>query len=70
MSDVGLWDTDEAARYLGVSVFTLRHWIVDRRMPHIRLGRCVRFDQRDLDGFIASRRVTEESADAVAVEAL
>ena len=46
-----------AAQRLGVSVFTLRRWIAQRRVPFVRLGRLIRFNQLSLDQFIASNAV-------------
>ncbi len=47
----------EAARRLGVSAHTLRTWVRDQRVPHIRLGRRVLFDPAALDRFVAKRSV-------------
>lgn len=52
----------DAARYLGVSVHTIRAWRRGLRSPGpgggprwFRLGRSVRYDLRDLDLFISLR---------------
>jgi len=42
-----LLKVDEAATFLGVSVWTLRTWTSQRRVPVVRLGRAVRF-RRDM----------------------
>jgi len=47
----------EAAGFLSVSVSTLYGWVYQRRIPHIKVGRAVRFDRRDLETFIRSNRV-------------
>jgi excisionase family DNA binding protein len=50
-----------AAKYLGVSVETLRGWrIQGRHLPYHKVGRCVRYSTADLDeflrrGFVAPR---------------
>ena len=33
-------------------IWTLRHWVSDRKIPFVKLGNLVRFRQRDLDEFI------------------
>ena len=47
----------EAAPILGVSVFTVRAWIRQRRLPFHRLGRRIVFDHADLERFLAAHRV-------------
>jgi excisionase family DNA binding protein len=45
---------EEAAEYLSVSPWTLRHWVCERRVPFIRVGRMVRFRLEDLERFMNS----------------
>lgn len=52
-----LLTVDEAAEYLGLSRSTLYQYAAARTVPTYRLGRLLRFDRRDLDNWIASRRV-------------
>ena len=47
----------EAAPLLGVSPYTLRAWIRQRRLPFFRCGRRIVFAQKDLDQFLAQCRV-------------
>ena len=47
----------EAAAYLGIAVWTLRHWVSERKIPYVKMGSLVRFRQRDLDEFIAQNLV-------------
>lgn len=48
----------EAAEYLGTKPRTLKKWRHERRIPYYRLGHvAVVFDVRDLDAFLARRRV-------------
>ena len=49
----------EAAQYLGHSPHTLRHWIGEGRLEHIRLGRKIVFDPKSLERLINSHRVKE-----------
>lgn len=48
-----LLSVEEAAAYLNIAVWTLRHWVSDRKIPFVRLGRLVRFRQADLDAYIS-----------------
>ncbi len=45
----------EAAAELGLSVHTVRAWIADRRIGHIRLGRAIRISSAEI------RRVIEQN---------
>lgn len=47
----------EAAEYLGVSVPTLKLWVMNKKIPHYKVGNAVQFDRNDLDKFIESARV-------------
>ncbi len=47
----------EAAERLGTSVRFARRLIAERRVAFIKIGRHVRIAERDLDAFIADRRV-------------
>ncbi len=47
----------EAAPLLGVSVFTVRAWIRQRRLPFFRVGRRIVFDREDLEAFLRAHRV-------------
>jgi excisionase family DNA binding protein len=49
--------TAEAADYLGVSQRFIRRLVQERRIPFYRLGKLVRFDQRDLDAFLDNGRI-------------
>lgn len=63
-----LFGEGDAAKYLGgenspVSVRTLQRWRMEGTGPvYVRLGRLVRYRQRDLDAWLASclRRSTSE----------
>jgi excisionase family DNA binding protein len=42
----------EAAKYLGISVFSLRKLAREKRLPAGKVGRQWRFHQEDLDTFL------------------
>ncbi len=52
-----LLSVEEAATYLKIAVWTLRHWVSDRKISFVKLGRLVRFRQADLDVFISKNIV-------------
>lgn len=52
-----LVDIGVAADHLGVSVFTLRRWVAQRRVPFVRLGRVIRFQVPALEQFIHDHAV-------------
>lgn len=39
-----LWAVIDVAQYLRVSERTVRDWIYQRKIPFLKVGRCVRFD--------------------------
>ncbi|BCX46411.1 excisionase family DNA-binding domain-containing protein [Haloferula helveola] len=47
----------EAARFLSVSERQVWNLQNDGRLPHVRIGRSVRFRVTDLEAFVASRTV-------------
>jgi excisionase family DNA binding protein len=40
-----LWTVAEVARHLGVTDRTIRSWMVARRLPYLKIGGTVRFQQ-------------------------
>ncbi len=47
----------EAAARLGVSRYTVRSWVRQRRLEHYRLGRRVVISQAEVERFLAVNRV-------------
>jgi excisionase family DNA binding protein len=48
----------DAANFLGVSVYSIDRYVIDRRIPHVKLlGRLVRFKESDLVAFAEKQRV-------------
>ena len=45
-----------AAAYLSCSLWAMREFQWGQTIPHIRIGRRVLFDRRDLDSFVESRK--------------
>ena len=43
----------EAADYLRISEWKLRHWVSDKKVRFIKIGRAVRFKKTHLDRFLS-----------------
>jgi excisionase family DNA binding protein len=52
-----LLSVEQAAERLGTSPRFVRRLVFERRIAYVKLGRHVRIAARDLDAFIAARRV-------------
>jgi excisionase family DNA binding protein len=52
-----LLSVEQAAERLGTSVRFVRRLVFQRRIAYVKVGRYVRIAARDLDAFIAARRV-------------
>jgi excisionase family DNA binding protein len=52
----------EAAKYLGISVFSLRKLAREKRLPAGKVGRQWRFRQDDLDSFLKKQYGEEKHA--------
>jgi excisionase family DNA binding protein len=64
MTEYGGWlTTEEAAEYLQVHVNTMRRWARTGVIPAAKLGNRggFRFNPKDLDRFLESRRAARES---------
>jgi excisionase family DNA binding protein len=46
----------DAATRLSIAVPTLRRWIRERRLAHVRCGRVVRIESNEVQRFIAQNR--------------
>ncbi len=61
MSETGkltrLIDIGGAANYTGLSIHTLYTMVSQRRIPHVKVGRLVKFDLTLLDAWIAKKTV-------------
>jgi excisionase family DNA binding protein len=47
----------EAAARLGISLGTLQNWVFQKKFPHIKIGRLVRFSPQDITDYINAHRV-------------
>jgi excisionase family DNA binding protein len=55
--------TDEAAEYLGISRNTLYEWIIQRKVPYLKVGRLVKFRKDDLQAWLTKRSQAEQKKD-------
>jgi excisionase family DNA binding protein len=53
----GLFDARRTAAFLGIKVSTVYAWCARGRLPFVRLGRALRFDQKSLSRWIDEQRV-------------
>jgi excisionase family DNA binding protein len=53
----GLLDIPQAAQFLGIANSSMRRLQADRYVPFYKIGRCVRFSRKDLEAYVAKRRV-------------
>ena len=54
-----VWTREEAASYLALSVPTIMRLIKKGEIPHIRIGRTLRFKKADLDKYLEACTTTE-----------
>lgn len=48
----GLWEKEDAAAYLRLSVSTILRLVRSGELPHFRIGRSLRFRREDLDAYL------------------
>ncbi|WAC06733.1 MAG: helix-turn-helix domain-containing protein [Thermodesulfobacteriota bacterium] len=58
-----LLDTTKASQFLGISKNTLYEWIVQKKVPHVKVGRLVKFRREDLEEWLKQRTKEEEKKD-------
>lgn len=58
-----LLDTNEAAELLGISKNTLYEWVIQKRVPYIKVGRLTKFKKEALEEWLTRKSVGEEKKD-------
>jgi len=58
-----LLNINELAEYLGIKISTVYSWVNQRKIPYIKVGRLVKFDQVDIDKWLAEQKVPESKLD-------
>jgi len=56
-TNINLIDYNAAAALLHIRPQSLRRLVSQRRVPHLHVGKLVRFDVRDLEEFLNSQKV-------------
>jgi excisionase family DNA binding protein len=54
-----LLNIQQVAAYLGLSVHTVYKFVSQRKIPHIKIGKLLKFDRPEIDRWIASHTVKE-----------
>ena len=52
---------DEAARYLGISYWTVRDLVFRREIPFVKIGRRVLVDRLDLDTYLDRSKIHRDA---------
>ncbi len=52
-----LMGIDQVASYIGLSHHTVYKFVSQRKIPHVKLGKLVKFDRLEIDKWIASHSV-------------
>ncbi len=60
-----LMGIDQVAAYLGLSPHTVYRFVSQRKIPHVKLGKLVKFDPLEIDKWIASHAVKVRRSVAV-----
>ena len=58
-----LLDLREAAKELGLSIYTLRSWTSQRKIPFVKLGRRTMMRREDLENLVRASLVMPRKAD-------
>lgn len=52
-----LMGIDQVAAYLGLSPHTVDRFVSQRKIPHVKIGKLVKFDHLEIDKWISSQAV-------------
>jgi excisionase family DNA binding protein len=55
-----LMSVKQLASLLGISRATLYEWCSDRQIPHLKVGRRTAFDPKQIEQWLANRKIEEE----------
>lgn len=47
----------ELSEYLGIRVSTVYAWVFQKRIPHMKLGKLVKFDLIELEAWLKDKRI-------------
>lgn len=54
-----LWTLDEVAARLATTTRHVRRLVADRRLPHLKIGRFLRFEPGEVERWIANQRAPD-----------
>ena len=54
-----LWTLEEVAARLATTTRHVRRLVADRRLPHLKIGRFLRFEPGEIERWIANQRGTD-----------
>ncbi len=49
----------EMSEYLGLTEGTLYVWVCQKRIPHLKIGKALRFDMREIENWLKDKRIKE-----------
>lgn len=52
-----LLDIHQLSQQLGISVNTVYSWVNQKKIPYVKVGRLLKFDQNDINAWLAGRKV-------------
>ena len=47
----------ELSHYLGIAIQTVYEWTSQKKIPYIKLGRLVKFDQQEIDEWVKMQKI-------------
>ena len=47
----------ELSQYLNLSIQTIYEWTSQKKIPYIKLGRLVKFDQQEIDEWVKMQKI-------------
>ena len=56
-SEPRLLSQQDAASYLGISYWTVRDLVFRHEIPHMKIGRRILVDQKDLDAYVDRSKI-------------
>jgi excisionase family DNA binding protein len=61
-------DVGQVAEMLGLSVATIRKWVLIRYIPYKKIGRAVRFSTKEIQEWVKTRTVEPDTGQGVLVK--
>jgi len=52
-----LLNLEEVSEWLGITVNTLYSWTCQRKIPYYKVGRLLKFDEKELESWLKDRHV-------------